>query len=631
MTEPASSTPAGGWPLGVRLAALAVVLAVTLVAAIRLGAVPLSTGEVLGAIAGRGTPMHATIVRELRLPRALQAALVGAALAVSGATFQALLRNPLAEPYVLGISSGASVGAVIAVVTGLSATTIWALPTFAFAGAILSMLLVLRIALGVGRALDTRVLLLAGVVVSSFLVAVIWLILTFADIEAVRSAIFWMMGSHAGATWRSVAMSGACLVPALVVLLALGRPLNLLAIGEPTAAYLGTSVERTKRLAFGTATLLTAASVSVSGSIGFVGLVVPHVVRMLWGNDNRALIPCAALLGAAFLVGADTLAAHRGRRDRAADRRRHGVRRRAVLRLAAAAPGRGMTAAAWAVRDVRYRHDGAARPAVDGVSLDVPAGKLTALLGPNGAGKSTLLSLLLGTLRPAAGVATLRGRPVEGWSRGELARAVGVVPQGEQFTFPLTVRALVDMGRYPHLGPWQRARGADVAAVDAAMARCGVTEFADRAVSTLSGGERQRARLARALAQIMLDGERTAPDAALALDEPTAALDLAHEMSFFGLMRALADGGTTVLLVTHHLDLAARFADHLVLLHEGHVVADGTPAEVLSGDTVSRVYRWPVAISPYAGGGRAAGVPQVVPLDPTDRAPSTAPHTLSRR
>lgn len=308
---PVGSAPVGrapGWPLAARLALLTAVLGAALVAAVRLGAVGLSTGAVLDALLGRGDPATVTIVRALRLPRAAQAALVGAALAASGATFQALLRNPLAEPYVLGVSSGAAAGAVAAVVTGWAARAVWALPAAAFAGAVLAMLLVLRIAVGVGRALDARVLLLAGVVVSSFLVAAIWLALTFADLESVRSAIFWMMGSHAGATWQSVGVVAACLGPALAVLLALARPLNLLAIGEPTAAYLGTRVERTKLLAFATATLLTAASVAVSGTIGFVGLVVPHVVRLLWGGDNRALIPCAALLGAAFLVGADTLA-----------------------------------------------------------------------------------------------------------------------------------------------------------------------------------------------------------------------------------------------------------------------------------------------------------------------------------
>lgn len=287
---------------------LAAVLAAALIGAIRLGPTSLPAGVVLDALLGRGDPIVVTIVRELRLPRAAQAALVGAALAASGATFQALLRNPLAEPYVLGVSSGAAAGAVLTVVTGAAARTAWALPAAAFAGAAGTMVLVLRIATGVGRALDTRVLLLAGVVVSSFLVAAIWLLLTFADVESVRSAIFWMMGSHAGATWRSVITLSVCLVPGLAVLLALARPLNLLAVGEATAAHLGTHVERVKLLAFAVATLLAAASVAVSGTIGFVGLVIPHAVRLVWGSDNRALLPCAALAGATFLVAADTVA-----------------------------------------------------------------------------------------------------------------------------------------------------------------------------------------------------------------------------------------------------------------------------------------------------------------------------------
>lgn len=305
---PSSGRARLSWSLALRLIVLAALLAVALLAAVRLGAVSLTTRVLLEAIGGRGDPATVTIVRELRLPRALQAALVGAALAVSGATFQALLRNPLAEPYILGVSSGAAAGAVLAVVTGWAVRFFWALPVAAFTGAVMSMLLVFHIAFRVGRVLDTKVLLLSGVVVSSFLIAVIWLVLTFADTESVRSAIFWMMGSHAGASWRSVAILGSCLVPSLLILFALARPLNLLAIGEPTAAYLGTSVERTKIVAFGTATLLTAASVSVSGTIGFVGLVVPHAIRLLWGSDNRGLLPCSAIAGAAFLVGADTLA-----------------------------------------------------------------------------------------------------------------------------------------------------------------------------------------------------------------------------------------------------------------------------------------------------------------------------------
>ena len=292
--------------LPLRLLLLAALLAAAIVLAVRHGAVPLSVGDVLDALLGRGDPATVTIVRDLRLPRALQAALVGAALALSGAAFQALLRNPLAEPYILGVSSGAAVGAVLAIVLGLAA--VWAVPAAAFAGAALAIVLVFRVAAGAGAALDTRVLLLAGVVVAAFFNAVILLLLTFADLEAFRAAMFWMMGSHANATWQGVAAAGGYLLAGALVLLALARPLNLLAIGEETAAHLGTHVERTKLLAYAAASLLAAGGVAVSGVIGFVGLVVPHVVRLLWGGDHRALLPASALLGASFLVLTDLVA-----------------------------------------------------------------------------------------------------------------------------------------------------------------------------------------------------------------------------------------------------------------------------------------------------------------------------------
>jgi iron complex transport system ATP-binding protein len=239
------------------------------------------------------------------------------------------------------------------------------------------------------------------------------------------------------------------------------------------------------------------------------------------------------------------------------------------------------------------------------LSLEIPAGACTAVLGPNGSGKSTLLRLLLGALKPSAGRTELRGRALDAWSREELAREVGVVPQGEEAVFPMTVRELVSMGRYPHLGPWRRAGDADRHAVDEAMRRCDVHAMAARDVGTLSGGERQRARVARALAQ-------QAPT--LALDEPTAALDVAHEMAIFELLRDLGHAGKTVLLITHNLNLAARYAGRLVLLSGGRVAAEGTPAQVLTRETVERVYGWPVEIVPHPGPGPDAGAPQVVPL-----------------
>lgn len=288
--------------------ALSAFTVVTLLVSVRFGAVSLSLGEIAAAVRGHGDPATVAIVRDLRLPRAVLAALVGAALSASGATFQALLRNPLADPYILGVSGGAAVGAVLAVVLGLATATIWAIPLAAFVGALLAIVTVLRIALIVGRTLDTRILLLAGVVVGAFFNACILLVLTFADVESFRSAIFWMMGSLAGATWSRTAVLAFYLVPAVMLLMTLARALNLFAIGEETAAYLGTHVERVKWAAFGTASLLTAAAVALSGVIGFVGLVTPHVVRIVWGSDYRFLIPAATLLGAALLALTDALA-----------------------------------------------------------------------------------------------------------------------------------------------------------------------------------------------------------------------------------------------------------------------------------------------------------------------------------
>jgi iron complex transport system permease protein len=275
-------------------------------ASVALGAAQIPISGVLGALTGASDQMTRTIVVDLRLPRAVLTALVGASLALGGTVFQALLRNPLADPYVLGVSSGAAVGAVAALTLGLAAET-WSLPIAAFTGALVAIALVFRIAAGVGR-LDTRVLLLAGVAVGAFLNATIMLMLTFSSTESFRSAIFWMMGNLSGATWQACVLMLAYFVPAALVLCALARPLNVLAVGEETAAFLGVSIERVKLTAYIVASLLVAVAVASAGVIGFVGLVVPHALRLLWGTEHRLLLPASLLGGAAFLLVGDTLA-----------------------------------------------------------------------------------------------------------------------------------------------------------------------------------------------------------------------------------------------------------------------------------------------------------------------------------
>jgi iron complex transport system permease protein len=280
-------------------------LLLAFVLSVRLGHIPLSTEQVLRALSGTGDATHRRILFEIRLPRAVLGILVGGGLALAGSVFQALLRNPLAEPYILGISGGSAAGAVLVLSLGLVTVSSAFLPAAAFGGALLAVLLVFRVAASADRTLDVRVLLLAGVVVGSFFTAVIALILALSEAQAVRSAVLWMMGSLAGAGWGSVGVVAAYTLPAALVLMSLARALNLMSVGEETASYLGTDVEAVKRIAYGVASLITAAGVAVAGIIGFVGLIVPHTLRLVVGSDQRILLPLSFLAGGAFLTLAD--------------------------------------------------------------------------------------------------------------------------------------------------------------------------------------------------------------------------------------------------------------------------------------------------------------------------------------
>ncbi len=247
---------------------------------------------------------------------------------------------------------------------------------------------------------------------------------------------------------------------------------------------------------------------------------------------------------------------------------------------------------------VRYR--GHVPPALDRVNCHVAGSELVAVVGPNGSGKTTLVRALLGLLQLEHGTVLVDGRLVSSWSRSELARTVGVVGQQEEAVFRLSVAETVMLGRYAHLGPLTTPRDVDRGAVRAALQRCDIVDLADRPIDSLSGGEWKRVRVARALAQ---------EPRALVLDEPTASLDIRHEMELFELVRQLVDGGLAGLVITHHLNLAARFADRIVLLNYGKVVAEGTPSSVLNRDTLSGVFDWPVAVTTWSDGS-----PQVVPL-----------------
>ncbi len=288
--------------------ALLLILLGVVLLSLRLGSAGLGTMAVLDALRGAGDEWDRFIVLELRAPRAFLGILVGGGLGIAGAVFQALLRNPLAEPYILGISGGAATGAVLVLALGLAGAASWYLPGAAFGGALLAIALVFGVAASADRRLDVRVLLLAGVVVGAFFGACIALILALADAPTVRSAVLWMMGSLSGANWRVVGIVAVYTLPSGLLLMGLARALNLMAIGEETAGYLGTEVERVKRWSYAVASLIAAAGVAFVGVIGFVGLIVPHGVRLLVGSDHRALLPLSFLAGATFLTLADLMA-----------------------------------------------------------------------------------------------------------------------------------------------------------------------------------------------------------------------------------------------------------------------------------------------------------------------------------
>jgi len=266
-------------------------------------------------------------------------------------------------------------------------------------------------------------------------------------------------------------------------------------------------------------------------------------------------------------------------------------------------PGRVAAASGpvFELREATVRYPGTSEPQLAAASFTVRAGECVALVGPNGAGKTTALRALLGLAPLTSGHAEVRGRPGADWERDALAREVGVVGQREEPVFPLTVLEAVEMGRYAHSGPWRALGPADRRAVERAMQRTDVATLGDRWVETLSGGEWQRVRLARALAQ---------EPSALVLDEPTASLDLRHEMELFELVAGLIrEDGLAALVVSHHLNLAARFADRLVLMSRGRVVADGPPHRVLVASRLGEVFDWPVSVQRLTDGSV-----QVVPV-----------------
>jgi iron complex transport system permease protein len=247
------------------------------------------------------------IIFSVRLPRIIFAGIVGASLSLGGVIFQALLRNPLADPYVLGISGGSALGAIVGIVTGAGSFYL-GIPLLAFLGALATVFLVFVVAGGTRGPLLDNSLLLSGVVVNAFFSAAILFFLSVVNSMELHSITFWLMGDLSRASLKEIILAAFCLTAGFVFLYTQARKLNLMVQGEETALHLGVNVERTKQWLLIVTSLITAVAVSLAGIIGFVGIMVPHLMRLVFGSDHRLLLPTSALFGACFLVIADTLA-----------------------------------------------------------------------------------------------------------------------------------------------------------------------------------------------------------------------------------------------------------------------------------------------------------------------------------
>ncbi|MGM7671806.1 FecCD family ABC transporter permease [Microbacterium sp. A93] len=299
-----------------RVLALPVLVAGTLLAliiALGIGPVGIAPADTLialrDAVLGRATEVaNALVITEVRLPRSILALLAGAGLAIAGAAMQAYFRNPLADPGVTGVASGAAVGAVLVLVTGISVLGPWTLPVAAFAGA-MAVLLVIQAVAMLSRDRGITTVLLLGIAMNAFCGALTGALIANADdSQTVRGAMFWLQGDLTAANWQDVALAAAPVAVGVLLLLGMSRELNALLLGEEIARSTGVDVARTRLGILVLTSVLVGSIIAVTGVIGFVGLVAPHIVRMLVGSDHRILLPASALLGALFLLAADTVA-----------------------------------------------------------------------------------------------------------------------------------------------------------------------------------------------------------------------------------------------------------------------------------------------------------------------------------
>lgn len=550
------------------------------------------------------------LITGLRLPRTFAALTVGAGLGLAGALFQGALKNPLSDPYILGTSAGAVAAAVLCFIAGIERST----PLFyllVFCGAFGATFLSYWLARTAGRLSDAS-LVLAGVAVSAFLSAVVLLTLSVAK-ERSFSLFSFVLGGLYAPSGAELGVSAAIIGAGVVLSIGRWRALDAMGLGEEKAYHLGADPARERLIFFTIACASTSAAVSLGGTIGFVGLMTPHIMRLFTGPSAKALIPAAAVGGAALLTAADAA----GRSLFSPAEIPAGV----IMALAGApffmwllwrrsgqaapvfstpaakgSPAPGAAAAAHPVAVARKSGAPAplsarglnfsygCEPLITDLSLEIAQGDFLCVLGPNGSGKSTLLKILTGFIRAGSGQILLGGKALRELPLRRLAGLAAYVPSETSTPYDFTVRETVLLGRTARTGFWRGYSAEDEKAADSALAETGISWLAGRSINALSSGERQLVFIAQALAQ----GARL-----LLLDEPTSHLDLKYKAQILALLSGLAGRGFAVAAVLHEPSLARLGCNKVLLLRPGHRPVYGPAQDLLATEMLARTYGLP--------------------------------------
>ena len=520
-----------------------------------------------------------TIIWNIRLPRVVLAWFVGAGLSVCGVLMQALTKNALADPYVLGISSGASAGAVCAIITGCFHFAGGYGTMFgAICGAALAIVLSMAIATYKGTVTSTQ-LILAGIATSALFSGITNLIIYgyHTGSDKTKTAQYWMVGSLSGASWEKVKYVAAAFLITVCIILLFTRELDMLLLGDGTAENLGVNVTRIKMVVIIMAAVLTGIVVSVSGVIGFIGLVVPHIARRLVGSRHTIVLPFVIVLADVYRTGRFSLAGDCCTGG-APDRNYCGFVRRTVFPVPdpQGKEEEHMNHSFLTVRGLDYSIDGT--EILQDVSLEVPEGTFVGLIGPNGCGKSTLLKNIYKTYRPQKDTVYIDGKDVVSLSAKEMARQAAVVAQENQTEFDLEVLDMVMYGRYAHRRFLEKETEEDLAICRRFLEEVGLKGYENRSFFSLSGGEKQRVLMARTLAQ---------ESRLILLDEPTNHLDIRFQ---YLLMEILKKQDATIFSSVHDLNIAAMYCDRILLMDRGRIIKAGTPEEILTEENILQIF-----------------------------------------